>query len=390
MPQTKFVLKKALAAGVKPIVVINKVDRPSSRVSEVENEIFDLFCNLEANDTQLEYPVIYAAAKNGWAINSLDKKREGVKDLLDTIVKAIPAPNLDPTGDLKMLVTQTESNQYFGKMLIGRIASGSISVGDKINAVNQNGEVETQSKVLRIQKRFGVVDVELKQAFAGDIVSIGGIQGTVGHTLNNMGNAHVIPSIPIDPPMLSFTVTFNNSPLKGTEGDKLTIAQIRERLLKESEDDVSLRVAKDNKSSEYVMISGRGDLHLGVLIERMRREGFEMAITPPEVICKTNEKGEKLEPFEELKIEVDLEYVSDIVENLNNRKGILLNAEEMKDGKQLLTFKAPSRGLLGFRSYVTTLTRGTGQMQSQFMEYDSWVGEVRKTSKGAIISTAKG
>lgn len=175
---------------------------------------------------------------------------------------------------------------------------------------------------------------------------------------------HVIPSVPIDPPMLSFTVTYNSSPLKGQEGDKLTIAQIRERLFKESEDDVSLRVRKDNNSSEFVVISGRGDLHLGVLLEKMRREGFEMAITPPEVICQTNEKGEKLEPYEELKIEVELDFVSDIVENLNNRKGVLLNAEETKDGKQLLTFKAPSRGLLGFRSYITTLTRGTGQMQS--------------------------
>ena len=181
--------------------------------------------------------------------------------------------------------------------------------------------------------------------------------------MNNPGNTHVIPSIPIDPPMLSFTVTYNDSPLKGKDGDKLTIAQIRERLNKESEDDVSLRVKKDSIAKESVVISGRGDLHLGVLIERMRREGFEMAVTPPEVICKIDEAtGEKLEPFEELKLDVDLEYVSDLVENLTNRKGILLNAEEQTDGRHLLTFKVPSRGLLGFRSYVTALTRGTGQL----------------------------
>ena len=188
MPQTKFVLKKALQRGLKPIVVINKVDRPTSRVAEVENEIFDLFCNLEADDDQLEYPVVYAAAKNGWAVNSMDSEKVGVKDLLDTVVNAIPAPGMDPKGDFKMLVTQTESNQYFGKMLIGRIASGSIAVGDKLNAVNQEGEVESQAKVMRIQKRFGMIDLDLKHAFAGDIVSVAGVtNGTVGHTLNQPG-----------------------------------------------------------------------------------------------------------------------------------------------------------------------------------------------------------
>jgi len=237
-----------------------------------------------------------------------------------------------------------------------------------------------------------MIDIDLQRAFAGDIVSIAGVStGTVGHTLNTSGKNHVIPSIPIDPPMISFTVTFNDSPLKGQDGDKLTISQIRERLIRESEDDVSLRVTVDKLNSESVIISGRGDLHLGVLIERMRREGFEMAVTPPEVVCKIHEKtNERLEPYEDVSIDVDLEYVSDIVENLNARKGILLNAEEQADGRQLLSFKVPSRGLLGFRSFVTNLTRGTGQFQSQFLEYDSWAGEVKKSSKGAIISTAKG
>ena len=190
--------------------------------------------------------------------------------------------------------------------------------------------------------------------------------------------------------MISFTVTFNNSPLKGLDGDKLTIAQIRERLMREGEDDVSLRVTKDAQASEKVVISGRGDLHLGVLIEKMRREGFEMAVTPPEVVCKVDEAGNKLEPYEEVSIEVDLDYVSEIVENLNARKGILLTIDEQADGRQLLMFKVPSRGLLGFRGYVTTLTRGTGIFQSTFLEYDGWAGEVKKSSKGAIISTAKG
>ena len=234
--------------------------------------------------------MIYAAAKNGWAYNNMAATKgspeESVTDLLDTIVEAIPSPDFDPKGDFKMLVTQTASNQYHGKMLIGRIASGSIAVGDKLTAVGQNGEPDVNAKVMRIEKRFGMKDVELKEAFAGDIVSIAGVTtGTVGHTLNNPGKNHVIPSVPIDPPMISFTVTFNDSPIKGQDGDKLTIAQIRDRLLRESEDDVSLRVKKDALSSEHVVISGRGDLHLGVLIEKMRREGFEMAVTPPEVVC---------------------------------------------------------------------------------------------------------
>ena len=237
-----------------------------------------------------------------------------------------------------------------------------------------------------------MIDVDLKKAYAGDIISIAGIAtGTVGHTINAHDKAHVIPSIPIDPPMISFTVTFNDSPLKGQDGDKLTISQIRERLIKESEDDVSLRVYRDAVASESVVIAGRGDLHLGVLIEKMRREGFEMAVTPPEVICQIDEvTGNKLEPYEEVSLEIDLDYVSDLVENLNNRKGILLNAEEQPDGRQMLVFKVPSRGMLGFRSFVTTLTRGTGILQSQFLEYDEWAGDVKKSSKGALISTAKG
>ena len=207
-------------------------------------------------------------------------------------------------------------------------------------------------------------DVDLKTAYSGDIVSIAGLNnGTVGHTINNRGNTHVIPSIPIDPPMISFTVTFNDSPLKGNDGDKLTISQIRERLLKEAMDDVSLRVETGKVASESVRISGRGDLHLGVLIEKMRREGFEMAVTPPAVVTKVDEKtGKELEPFEEVIIDCELQYVSNIVENLNNRKGVMMNAEEQPDGQQLLTFKVPSRGMLGFRQFLVAETRGTAQL----------------------------
>ena len=245
-------------------------------------------------------------------------------------------------------------------MLIGRILSGSVSIGDKVQAVGQNGEVEDQGKIQKIQKRFGMNEIDLKTAYAGDIVSISGVSGTVGHTINEQGKKHVIPSIPIDPPIISFTVTFNDSPLKGKDGDKITIAQIRDRLVKESEDDVSLKVEVGEKIGTKVIVSGRGDLHLGILIEKMRREGFEMQITPPEVVCQVDpETKAKLEPYEEVKIDVDLSYVADIVENLNSRKGMLMDVSELNDGTQRIVFKVPSRGLLGFRQYLTDSTRGT-------------------------------
>eukprot|EP00347_Sterkiella_histriomuscorum_P012488 403368384 len=393
MPQTKFVLKKALSHGLKPIVVINKVDRDSARVQEVENEIFDLFCLLEATDEQLDYPVIYASARSGWAVNNMTKKRENVKDLFESIVSYIPHPKVDQQGELKMLITQTESNRYFGRMLIGRIHQGQMTLGDKISAVDSTGKIVETSKVIKIIKKFGMNQVELNTAFAGDIVSVAGfMNGTVNHTVNAAGKTHVIPSTPIDPPMIKLQVTFNDSPLKGQEGDKCTINQIRERILKEAEDDVSLRVSTFVVGGERVEIAGRGDLHLGVLIEKMRREGFELAVTPPEVVMQPDPKDPKkqLEPYEEVQIDTDLEYVSLLIDKINGRKGILLSADDQPDGRQMLKFKVPSRGLLGFRTELVNDTRGTALMRSQFLEYDEYCGSIKKNPKGAIISMAQG
>ena len=292
-----------------------------------------------------------------------------------------------------MLISQTESNKYFGRMLIGRINQGRIQLGDKLSAVDSTGNTVESSKIIKIIKKFGTNQVELDTAYAGDIVSIAGFtQGTVNHTINAFGKNEVIPSIPIDPPMISMQVTFNDSPLKGTEGDKCTINLIRERILREAEDDVSLRVNTGVIGGDRVEISGRGDLHLGVLIEKMRREGFEMAITPPQVVLQQDPKNPKkmLEPYEEVSIDTDLDYVSLIIDKLNGRKGVLLSAEDQKDGRQLLKFKVPSRGMLGFRSELINDTRGTALMRSQFLEYDEHAGAVKKTNKGAIISTAAG
>ena len=394
MPQTKFVLKKALSHGLKPIVVINKVDRDSARVEDVENEIFDLFCQLEANDEQLEYPLIYASARNGWAIK--DRKntvRENVEDLFQSIVAHVPPPPVDQHSELKMLISQTESNKYFGKMLIGRIQSGRLKVGDKVHAVDSNGQSIETGKIIKIIKKFGMAHVELEQGFAGDIVSIAGLaNGTVNHTINTPGKFNIIPSNPIDPPMISLQITYNDSPLKGTEGDKCTINLIRERIMREAEDDVSLKVNQATVGADRIEISGRGDLHLGVLIEKMRREGFELAVTPPQVIMQQDPKDPKKfrEPFEEVTIDTDMEYLPMIIERLNGRKGILLSAEDQPDGRQLIKFKVPSRGLLGFRTELINDTRGSALMKSQFLEYDDHAGPVKKNPKGAIISTEGG
>jgi GTP-binding protein len=278
-------------------------------------------------------------------------------------------------------------------MLIGRIQSGKMKVGDKVQAVDSNGLSVETGKVIKIIKKFGMAHVELEQGFAGDIVSIAGLaNGTVNHTINIPGKFNVIPSIPIDPPMISLQITYNDSPLKGTEGDKCTINLIRERILREAEDDVSLRVNQATIGADKIEISGRGDLHLGVLIEKMRREGFELAVTPPQVIMQQDPNNPKklLEPFEEVTIDTDMEYLPMIIERLNGRKGILLSAEDQPDGRQLIKFKVPSRGLLGFRTELINDTRGSALMKSQFLEYDEHAGAVKKNPKGAIISTAAG
>lgn len=316
---------------MQPIVVINKVDRPTSRVDEVESEIFDLFCNLEANDEQLDYPTIYAAARDGWAISDIDGERNGVQDLLESIRESIPPPDVDIEGDVKMLITQTEANQYFGRQLIGKIASGTLKKHDRLCSVTQEGKWHESSKIGRIVKRFGMEEIELPAAYAGDIVSIAGFgRSSVGHIINNEGKDHVIESIPIDPPMLSLTLTANDSPLKGNDGDKLTVSQLRERVIRESQDDVSLRVETDKIKSEFITMHGRGDLHLGVLLEKMRREGYEMAVCPPRVIMQADPERPDvmLEPYELVTIDTDLDYVAGIIDKLNDRKAVLLGIEE--------------------------------------------------------------
>lgn len=391
MAQTKFVLEKALKQNAKPIVVINKVDREMARVTDVENEIFDLFCALDPTDEQLEYPVIYASAKDGWCSTDPDVKGKNVECLIDQIIESIPQPKVDTdSSDFKMLVTQTESSKFFGRLLVGKIQRGNIKLGDKLQAVDSEGKLVQISSVLKLFKKFGVTEAEVDEAFEGDIVSIAGIgEVTVGCTLNSEGNREVIKSVPIDPPMISICVTFNDSPFQGLEAEKNTINQIVSRLKQEADDDVSLTVKQDEKSKDIFEISGRGDLHIGVLLEKMRREGFEIAAYPPKVLMKDTPEG-LMEPIEKIEIECEPEHMSGIIENLNNRKGILLDSHTTPDKRDVLEFNVPSRGLIGFRSQLIGDTRGTAVMKSEFLEYDFHRGDVKKSNKGAIISTAEG
>jgi GTP-binding protein len=288
---------------------------------------------LECSDDLLDYPVFYASGKNGWAIKNLEDERKDMSSFLDSVIKHIPPPKVDVASSFAMLASQTESHTYFGKLLIGRINSGSVKVGDKIHAVDPTGKISEVNKVFKILRRYGMSQIEMGKAVAGDIVSIAGFtNATVNHTLNEPGKAVVIPSIPIDPPMLSISVNVNTSPLVGKEGTKVASNHIKERLVKESENDVALRFSLGDKELGGFELQGRGDLHLGVLIERMRREGYEMSITPPTVVMK-KEGNKILEPVEKLIIEVGHIYIPGIIENVTDRKGSLVTTEEINADK---------------------------------------------------------
>lgn len=392
MAQTKFVLEKALKKGCLPIVVINKVDRPSARLDEVEDEVFDLFCNLEPTDEQLEYPTLYASAKEGWAVDDMEKPKEGVDDLLNAIIDRVPKPSILEGDDTpKMLISQTESNQYLGRMLVGKVNRGSIIKNDLLQAIDIDGKKVDSGKILKIMKKFGTGEIELDAAHAGDIVSVSGLgAATVSNTITSVTDFEPLMSIPIDPPMLNMTLTYNDSPFSGDDGDKCTINQIVERLVREAEDDVSLRVHVDPKASDKIKVSGRGDLHLGILLEKMRREGFELSVSPPEVTMKEDEDGNILEPIEIMTMEVEQNLSGPIIDQMNNRKGLLIEASDLPSGNTQLKFDVPSRGLLGFRGFLTALSRGQAVVSSEFDRFDDHRGEVKKVLKGAIISTTKG
>ncbi|EAR82153.2 elongation factor Tu GTP-binding domain protein (macronuclear) [Tetrahymena thermophila SB210] len=396
MTQTKFVLKKALKQGLKPIVIINKVDRPTARVKEVESEILDMFIEMEVNEDLLDYPVYYASGREGWAVPSIEEinspNKNGVACVMDAIVSHVPYPKQQVEGDFQMLISQTESNQYHGKMVIGKILRGQLNVGDKLTSVDSSGNLCENGKVMKIVRRYGMKQMEINTAYAGDIVSVAGFSNsTVAYTLNKYGCLDAVPSIPIDPPIMSVSIATNTSPLAGKDGgQKLTYSQIRQRLQEESENDVALKVqGLDRKDGNSLIVEGRGDLHLGILFENMRREGFEMSLTPPQILFKEI-NGKQHEPIEKVTIELDPVYSANVIEKLSQRKGVYENCEELSPILHKLSFTVPTRGMIGFRSELLNDTKGTAVLESCFLEYQEHRGALKKNNKGPLICTSEG
>ncbi len=390
MPQTKFVLGKALALGLRPIVIINKVDKPDQRAHEVHDEMFDLFAALDANDDQLDFPTLFASAKNGWAAESFDAPRENMNPLFDLIVKHVPAPTVFD-GEFSMLATTLEANPYLGRLLTGRIYSGTAKQNMAIKALTRDGDVIETGRITKLLAFRGLERVPVEEAQAGDIVAIAGLtKATVADTLCATSVTQPLKAQPIDPPTLSMTFSVNDSPLAGTEGDKLTSRQIRDRLLREAEGNVALGIT-ESAGNDAIEVSGRGELQLAVLIETMRRDGFELSISRPRVVMKTDEAtGQQMEPMEEVVIDVDEEYSGVVVEKVSTRKGEMTDMRPAGGGKMRLRFIAPSRGLIGYHGEFLTDTRGTGVMNRLFHGYAPYKGTIGQRHVGTMISTEMG
>ena len=392
MPQTKFVLAKALKLGLKPIVVINKIDRSDAQPKETLESIFDLFLALEANDSQLDFHHLYASGRNGWAVNELEDERKDLSPLFKRIVEDVPPPKpralATEDHPFKMLVTTLEADNFLGRILTGRIESGVITTGRNIKVLNREGEVIERARITKLLAFRGLARVPVERAEAGDIVAIAGLEtATVADTLCDLTVNDAIPSHPIDPPTLSMTISVNDSPYAGREGDKVQSRVIRERLLREAEGNVALKVQETGDGAFEV--SGRGELQLGVLIESMRREGFELSISRPRVVMKT-ENGEKLEPIEEVTVDVDDAYTGTVIEKISLRKGEMVDMRPTGAGKTRIVFHAPARGLIGYHGEFLTDTRGTGVMNRMFLDYAPHKGPMVGRTNGVLISTEQG
>ena len=390
MPQTKFVLGKALKIGLKPIVVINKADKPDARPDEVLNEIFDLFVSLDANDEQLDFPVLYASGRNGWAVNDLSEEKKDLRPLFELILSYVSEPKCEKDKPFSMLATTLEADKFVGRILTGKIYSGTLKVNDAVKVINKNGEIE-RTRITKITAYQGLERVALNEAHAGDIVAVAGVvKGTVADTICAMDVTDAIEAQPIDPPTLSMTFSVNDSPLAGREGDKVTSRMIWDRLQKEAECNIALKISR-SETSESFEVAGRGELQLGVLIETMRREGFELSISRPRVLMQKDENGNLLEPIEEVVVDVDEEFSGTVVEKLSQRKAELLEMIPSQIGnKTRLIFKAPARGLIGYHSDFLTDTRGTGIMNRVFFGYEPYKGDIANSRNGVLISSEDG
>jgi len=389
MPQTKFVTGKALALGLRPIVVVNKVDRPDERIQEVLDEVFDLFVSLDATDEQLDFPVLYASGRNGYA-NTDPSLRDGtLTPMFETIVRHVPEPKADVDGPFKFLVTLLDRDNFLGRILTGRIDSGTLKVNMPIHALDPEGNVVEQGRASKILAFRGLERVPVDEAQAGDIVSIAGLTvATVANTIADTSVSDPIAAQPIDPPTLSMRFAVNDSPMAGREGTKVTSRMIRDRLFRESESNVAIRVTESADKDSFE-VAGRGELQLGVLIETMRREGFELGISRPRVLFR-EENGQKTEPYETVVIDVDEEYSGNVIDKMNLRKAEMTDMRPSGGGKTRITFSAPSRGLIGYHGEFLSDTRGTGIMNRLFEKYGAHKGVIEGRKNGVLISNGSG
>jgi GTP-binding protein len=389
MPQTKFVLGKALKLGLKPIVAINKIDKPEQRAEEVLDEVFDLFAALDANEEQLDFPVVYGSAKQEWMANDPTGPAESMGPLFDLIISHVPAPTAEE-GSFRMLATTIESNPFLGRILTGRIVAGEAIPNMPIKALSREGKVVESGRISKVLAFRGLERQPIEKGEAGDIVSIAGLQeATVADTLCSMDVSIPIKAQPIDPPTLSMTFFVNDSPLAGTEGDKVQSRVIRKRLMDEAEGNVALKI-EDTPEGDAFIVSGRGELQLAILIENMRREGFEICVGRPRVVFQFDEKGNRLEPIEEVTIDVDEEHSGVVVQKLSERKAELREMRPSGGGRTRLQFLAPTRGLIGYQGELLSDTRGTAIFNRVFHEYAPYKGDIPTRHTGVLISNGDG
>ena len=390
MPQTKFVVSKALKLGLKPIVAINKVDKPDARTTEVINEVFDLFAALDATDEQLDFPILYGSGKQGWMADSPEGPQDqGLAPMYDLILKHVPEPTVED-GPFRMIGTLLEANPYLGRIITGRVTSGTAKPNQTIKVLSGDGSTVETGRISKILAFRGIERQPIEEAVAGDIVSIAGlVKGTVADTFCDPSVTEAIKAQPIDPPTVSMTFSVNDSPLAGTEGDKVTTRVIRDRLLKEAEGNVALKVEEAPDKDSYI-VSGRGELQLAILIETMRREGFELGVSRPRVVFTRNEAGQLLEPIEEVMIDVDEEHSGVVVQKMSERKADMLEMRPSGGNRQRLIFHAPTRGLIGYQGELLTDTRGTAIMNRVFHEYMPYKGEIAGRRNGVLIAMETG
>ena len=389
MPQTKFVVSKALKIGLRPIVAVNKIDKPERRPDEVIDEVFDLFDALGADDDQLDFPILYGSAKNGWMSTQYEEERTDMNELFDLVVQHVPEPKVEE-GPFRMLATTIGADNFLGRILTGRVSSGTVKPNQTVKVLARDGSLVESGRVSKVLAFRGLQREPIEVGEAGDIVSISGLQKA------NVADTFVDPSVdtpieaqPIDPPTLSMTFRVNDSPLAGTEGDKVTSRVIWDRLQKEAEGNVALKVERSTEAEAFI-VSGRGELQLAVLIETMRREGYELGVSRPQVVYKESDGGERLEPIEEVVIDVDDEFSGAVVQKLSERKAEMVEMKQSGAGRTRMVFHAPTRGLIGYQGELMTDTRGTAIMNRVFLEYAPYKGKIQGRRTGTLIAMDKG